>query len=136
MFGLFKKKKAERDALFEKALAMFATDFAPVIGAIDDKGSAEIIDRALTNYYARDPGEANYSAADFYFDAFTGAMFELTENGTFPPQVSLRFFAMTDSFLRGHGLYQTPVVLDLMDKWQSMLIDMGAIKISPTGTVE
>lgn len=119
---------------FESKLVEFATDFSAVMRAIDPQGIEEMISRAATNYYERTPEEAENSASDFYFDACTGAMFELTEEAIISPQDSLRTFSMVDHFLRGHGKYQTPFVLRLMNTWQNMLIKFGAIKISPTGS--
>jgi hypothetical protein len=135
MFGLFKKKKTPKDAQFELALVQFTTDFAPVMRAIDPQNVDEMIRRATTNYYEQTPDEAGNSASDFYFDAFTGAIFELTGNTLISPQDSLSIFSMVDHFLSGHGQYQTPFVLGLMDSWQNMLTTLGAIEVSPTGAV-
>lgn len=133
MFGFFKKKIPVNDAHFESELVKFASDFAPVIQAMDPQGEHEMIRRTLSNYYERTSEEVGNSASDFYFDAFTGAMFELTQNSIISPQDSLPSFSMVDTFLRGHGIYQTPFTLQLMDNWQNMLFEFGAIKISSTG---
>ncbi len=128
MFGLFKKKKSAKDAKFEVDLVQFAADFSDVMRAIDPQGADEIFTRSFNNYYARDAGEIEYIASDFYFDALTGALFELTDNALIAPQSSLGMFSMVDSFLRGNPRYQTRMVLGLMDTWQRKLIELGAIK--------
>lgn len=128
MFGIFKKKNTKDDQFIQE-LAMFAADFNPVMRAIDPQGVEEMLRRATNNYFKRTPEESAYIPSDFYFDAFTGAIFELIERNFAPPEVNLGIFSMVDSFLRGNPRYQTALTLGLMNKWQNILINTGAIKI-------
>lgn len=124
MFGFFRKNNP--DEIFMADLASFAGAFAPIMNSIDDKGTEVILKRATQNYMAKDPKDAHFTAPDFYLDAFTGALFELVENGVFSTQDSLVFFTMTDDFLRNEGHYRSSVITNLMRTWQNMLKQQGA----------
>jgi hypothetical protein len=127
MFGFLKNKSEEKKFISE--LEIFSSRFDYVVKAVDPKGANELmISRAINNYKERTPEEMDHTASDFYLNAFTGAIFELTDNSIITPESSLKFFSMTDNFLDGHGIYQTPLAMQLMDTWQSILIDLGIIE--------
>jgi len=128
MFGLFKKKNSGVDEKFTSDLLDVASDFHHVIDAIDPEFAQELISRSLNNYKERSRNEASFTASDFYFDAFTGAIFELTLESRMIPDDSVAIFSMMDSFLRGNPKYETPVVTGLMSKWQNILLELGAIQ--------
>lgn len=128
MFGIFKKKPAV-DAKFEADLLTFSVDFSDVMNAIDPHGADAMMTMAFDNYYLRDPTERGLRASDIYLNAFTGTMFRSIEDGRLPPHLALRIFSMLDSFLRGHGIYQSSFANMLMDAWQKKLIELGVIKV-------
>ncbi len=128
MFGFFKNKSKEKDKLFLAELSVFSSDFDYVMSAIDPNGAEEMISRAINNYKEQTPDEKDHTPSDFYFNAFTGAIFELTLNSIITPESSLSIFVMTDNFLQGQPKYHTPLAISLMNEWQSTLIDLGAIQ--------
>jgi hypothetical protein len=128
MFGLFKPKKSAADAQFDAELLTFSVDFSDLMNALDPNAADGMMTNAYNNYYSRDPVERGLRASDIYLNAFTGAMFTSMEAGLLPPHQSLQVFSMVDSFLRGHGKYQTSFVNTLMNTWQKKLISLGAIE--------
>lgn len=128
MFGLFKPKKSPADVQFEADLLTFSVDFSDVMNAVNPNAADEMMTSAFNNYYLRDPTERGLCASDIYLNAFTGAMFRSMEDGQLPPDISLQIFSMVDSFLRGHGKYQSTFVNMLMNAWQTKLITLGAIQ--------
>lgn len=128
MFGLFEKNPNARDRHFMLELAQAASDFGFGISALGKDGSDEIMDRALDMYLKRDPEEANYSASDFFLNAFTGAIGHATIKGNLEPTESFAIFSMTDHFLRGNPKYYTDLANDVMNQWQWVLERMGAIE--------
>ena len=130
MFSMFKKKDNSKDQIFMNELTVVAADFSHVIQAVDPEFAEELLSRAMNNYLERNPEEKNYTASDFYFDAFTGALLELTLNSVIAPDSSLAIFSMTDNFFRENPKYHTSLAMGLMDKWQSILIEAGAINIT------
>lgn len=123
MFGIFKKKKKTNDKeKFVLELAHFASEFKDHLGEIED----EIMHRALDIYLEQNPEESEYTASDFYLNSFIGAVGQATIQKNIQLGVSLNYFSLTDSFLRGSGKYQTKVALNIMDNWQTVLSRMGA----------
>lgn len=110
-------------------LVRVSVDFQDVIVAIDPTFADELRSRAYNNYLENRPEKLEFSASDFYFDSFTGAVFEITLNSEISPVDSLSIFSMTDTFLRDNPRYHTPFVVGLMDKWQTILIDLKAINV-------
>lgn len=129
MFGLFKPKKSAEDVQFEADLLTFSVDFSDVMNAVDPNAADGMMKNAFDNYYLRDPTERGLRASDIYLNAFTGAMLRSMDDGQLPPQVSLQIFSMVDSFLRGHGKYQSSFVNMLMNAWQNKLINLGVIEV-------
>lgn len=129
MFGLFKKKIAPID-VFKAELSVVASRFSHVINAIDPEFATELQIRTINNYRERTPDEAEYSVSDFYFDAFTGAAFEMIDREMILPSDSLAIFSMVDTFLIENREYYTPLAMSLMNTWQGKLIAIGEIRVS------
>lgn len=127
MFKLFSKSKSDNDTNFMTDLAAVAADFNYITDHLDE-GSAEIfMSRAVSFRKDRTADEAEFIASDFYFDAFTGATFEITNNEVISAAESARFWALTDSFLDENPKYRTSVVTTLMNRWYEILMRFGVV---------
>lgn len=126
MFGLF-KKKISTENMFAAQLSVVASRFAHVINAIDPEFAKELQQRAINNYEERTPDESQYSVSDFYFDAFTGAVFELMDRRRITPTDSLAIFSMVDTFLTENREYYTNLATSLMNSWQEKLLKTGVM---------
>ena len=124
MFGLFKKKPSPEEQ-FVVELGTFAAEFGPVMRQVDPHAEDEMMQRALNNYFNRSAAESGYSAADFYFDAYTGAIFELTMEDIIPPQHSHAVFSLTEKWLQERPRYLSETVDSLMQTWEALLQERG-----------
>ncbi|MFT6909605.1 MAG: hypothetical protein ACJAS1_006328 [Oleiphilaceae bacterium] len=108
-------------------LDSFLDEFGYIMNAIDSESYGEMKSRAINNYKERTSQEAGYSASDFYLDAFTGAIFELTRDSIISAVGSLEALDMFGDFLQRHPQYCTTLTGSLLHSWRSILTSRGVM---------
>ena len=123
------------DKEFETDLKAFASVFDHVIDALDPDGNEEMTSRALNNHSDPSRNEGEVTASDYYLNAFTGAMFELTIDSHMTTSSSISMFRKTAKFLQDNPKYRTKLALELMNNWTEVLEHMGVFSVDEPGSI-
>lgn len=124
MFGFGKNKQKQKDDKFLSELAELTSSFAYNAEFLDDQQVREIMETVVAVYFERDPEEANYQTADFFFNSLVGNIAGATIDGQLDPHMSLQMWKRTDKYLLEFPSKNTNVTKISMQNWKGILIDM------------
>ncbi|WP_420554782.1 hypothetical protein [Neptuniibacter marinus] len=125
MFGFGKNKQKQKDDKFLRELAELTSSFAYNADFLDDQQVREIMETVTAVYLERDPEEANYQTADFFFNSLIGNIASNTINDQLDPHLSLQMWRRTDKYLLTFPSKNTDIAQIGMQNWKGILINRG-----------